>query len=88
LTSEGYWEGPNFKPSQEVDVVITRLIDFGPIGNVGHTNTINTGGVKVIIELEPIEKVDQPLAMEHPINVPLMHASKNLQVSSDELYGP
>jgi hypothetical protein len=33
-----------------VDVVITGLIDFGNVGNVGHTNTINIGGVKVTIE--------------------------------------
>jgi hypothetical protein len=70
LTGEGYWEGPNFKPSQEANVVITRLTDFGNVGNVGHINTINIGGVEVTIEPEAIEKIDQSFAMEHPINVP------------------
>jgi hypothetical protein len=88
LTSERYWEGLNFEPFQKSDVLITRSIDFGPIGNVGHMNTINTSDVEVTIKPEAIEIVDQPLAMEHPINVPLMHAPENLQVSSDELYGP
>ncbi len=88
LTSEGYWEGLHFKPSQESDVVITKLTDFGPIGNVGHMNTIKTKGVEVTIKPKAIERMDQPLAMEYPINVPLMHALKNLQVASDELYGP
>jgi len=84
LIGEGYWEGPNFAPSQEahnanfpfVDVVITRLIDFGSVGNVGHTNTIDTRGAKVTIKPQAIEWVDQSLAMEHPSDVPLMHAPK------------
>jgi hypothetical protein len=88
LIGEGYWEGSNFKKSQKANVVIIGLIDFGSVENVGHINTINIGGVDVTIKLEAIEIVDQSLAMEHPINVPLMHALENLQVSSDELHGP
>jgi len=44
LIIKGYWEGLNSHPSQETqnanlpigDVMITRLIDFDIVGNVGH----------------------------------------------------
>jgi hypothetical protein len=68
--------------------VITRLIDFGSVGNVGHINTINIRVAKVTIKPQAIKRVDQSLAMEHPNDVPLMHAPKNPQVSNDELCGP
>ncbi len=71
-----------------VDVVIIRLNDFGNVGNVGPMNTINIGSVKVTIQLKAIEKVDQSFAMEHPIDVQLMHAPENIQLLSDELHGP
>jgi hypothetical protein len=66
LIGEGYWEGQNFKPPQEAqnanfpitNVVITRLINFGNVGNVGHMNTIDIGGVEVTIEPQAIKKVD------------------------------
>jgi len=57
--------------------VITGLIDFGNVGNVGHTNTINIRGVEVTTEPKAIEREDQFLAMEQPIDVPLMHALEN-----------
>jgi hypothetical protein len=85
-----------FEPFQEAQnvnflvtkVLITRLITFGSVGNVGHTNTINIGGAEVAIEPQAIKKVDQFLAMEHPNNVPLLHALENIQILSDELHGP
>jgi hypothetical protein len=66
-----------------VDVVIIRLTDFGSVGNVGHMNTINIETAEVTIQLKAIENVDQSFAMEHPIDVQLMHAPKNVQPSSD-----
>jgi hypothetical protein len=60
-----------------VDVVITGLINFRSVGNVGHINTINIRVVEVTIEPQAIKRVDQSLAMEHPSDVPLMHAPKN-----------
>jgi hypothetical protein len=71
-----------------VDVVISGLNDFGNVGNVGHTNTINIGGVEVTIKPKAIEKVDWSLTLEHPNDVPLMHALEYPQVSSEELHGP
>jgi len=41
-----------------VDVVISGLNDFGNVGNVGHTNTINIGGIEVTIKPKAIERVD------------------------------
>lgn len=96
MIGEWYWEGPNFELSQEAqnanlpidDVVITRLTNFGSVRNVGHINTINIRVAEVTIEPQAIERVDQSLTMEHPNDVPLMHALNNLQVSNDELCGP
>ncbi len=68
--------------------MITKLINFGSVGNVGHMNTIDIGGVEVTIEPQAIKRVDQFLAMEHPSNVSLLHALENIQVLSDELHGP
>jgi hypothetical protein len=78
-------------PSYRFDlanVVIIRLTDFGNVKSVGHMNTINIGSAEVTIQLKAIERVDQYFAMEHPIDVQLMHAPKNVQLSSDELHGP
>jgi hypothetical protein len=55
LIFKGYWEGLNSHPSQETqnanlpigDVMITRLIDFDIVGNVGHMDGDNIGGAKV-----------------------------------------
>ncbi len=59
--------------------MITRLTNFGNVGNVGHINTINIGGVEITIELESIERMDQSLAMEHPINIHLCMPQKTLK---------
>lgn len=48
---EGYWEGLNFDPFQEAqnanlpigNIMITIMIDFGTVENVGHMDGNNIG---------------------------------------------
>jgi flagellar capping protein FliD len=82
----------NSNPSEEAqnvnfpinDVMITIPTNFGTIGNVGHTVGNNIGGVEITIPPKATKRVNQLLAMEPSIHVPLMHAPKNLQVSNNE----
>jgi hypothetical protein len=64
--------------------MITRPTNFGTIGSVGHTDGKNIGGVESTIPPKATKKVNQVLAMEPSIHVPLMHAPQNLQVSNNE----
>jgi hypothetical protein len=89
LTNEGYWKGPTSQEAQNVnflisDVMITRSTNFGTIRNVGHIDGKNIGGVEITIPPKATKRVNQLLAMEPSIHVPLMHATKNLQVSNNE----
>jgi hypothetical protein len=90
LISEGYWEGLNFDPPQEAqnanlligDIMITKLINFGIVGNVGHMDGNNIR----VVNLSPshqkphkelTNRIDQYLTTKPTIHVSLMHALKN-----------
>jgi hypothetical protein len=82
----------NYNPSQEAqnvnfpisDIMITIQTNFGTIGNVGHADGKNIGGVEITIPPKPTKRVNQLLAMEPSIHLSLMHAPKTLQVSNNE----
>jgi len=69
------------------DVMITIQANFCTIGNVGNTDGKNIGGVEITIPPKATKRVNQLLAMEPSIHLPLIHAPKTLQVSNNECHG-